>query len=54
MFEETEMWTGYPLKNVGEIIEEFQSRGLSLKTYSAAQLRRLEIDHFLLFEGNEK
>jgi hypothetical protein len=39
--------------NVGKTIEEFQSRGWSLHTYSAAQLRGSEINHYLLFEKDE-
>jgi hypothetical protein len=39
--------------NVGKTIEEFESRGWSLHTYSAAQFRGSEINHYLLFERNE-
>jgi len=39
--------------NVGKRIEEFQGRGWSLHTYSAAQLRGSEINHYLLFEKDE-
>jgi hypothetical protein len=36
--------------NVGRTIEEFESKGWKLHTYSAAQLRGSEINHYLLFE----
>ena len=36
--------------NVGRPIEEFESKGWKLHTYSAAQLRGSEINHYLLFE----
>jgi hypothetical protein len=39
--------------NVGRIIEEFESKGWSLHTYSAAQLRGSEINHYLLFQRKE-
>ena len=39
--------------NIEKTIEEFQSRGWRLHTYSAAQLRGSEINHYLLFEKDE-
>lgn len=39
--------------NVGRTTEEFESKGWTLHTYSAAHLRGLEINHYLLFERNE-
>jgi hypothetical protein len=39
--------------NVGKTIEEFENRGWSLQTYSAAQLRGSEINHYLLFKRNK-
>jgi hypothetical protein len=39
--------------NVGKTIEEFESRGWRLHTYSAAQFRGSEINHYLLFERKE-
>lgn len=37
-------------RDVGETIREWQQKGWSLHTYSAAQLRGSEINHYLLFE----
>ena len=39
--------------NVGKTIEEFENRGWNLHTYSAAQLRGSEINHYLLFKRNK-
>ena len=39
--------------NVGRTIEEFESKGWKLHTYSAAQLRGSEINHYLLFEKDQ-
>ena len=39
--------------NIGRKIEEFESKGWKLHTYSAANLRGSEINHYLLFEKNE-
>jgi hypothetical protein len=36
-------------KHVGEKIEEFESKGWTLHTYSAAQFHGSEINHYLLF-----
>jgi len=40
-------------ENVGETIEEWQKNGWSLHTYTVAQLRGSEINHYLLFEKGE-
>lgn len=37
-------------RDVGETIREWQNNGWSLHTYTAAQLRGSEINHYLLFE----
>ncbi|MFA5364129.1 MAG: hypothetical protein WC325_02990 [Candidatus Bathyarchaeia archaeon] len=39
--------------SIGTVIENFQSKGWKLHTYSAAQLRGSEINHYLLFEKDE-
>ena len=35
---------------VGKVIEELEKEGWALHTYSAAQLRGSEVNHYLLFE----
>jgi hypothetical protein len=35
--------------NVGRTVEEFESKGWKLHTYSAANFRGSEINHYLLF-----
>lgn len=41
--------------NVGSTIDRFQKNGWNLNTYSTAQIRPNEINHYLLFEkGPEK
>ena len=37
-------------KNIGKKIEEFESKGWKLHTYSTAQFRGSEVNHYLLFE----
>jgi len=37
-------------KSIGQTIEEWEKNGWSLHTYTAAQLRGSEINHYLLFE----
>ena len=39
--------------NVGKTIEEWEMKGWCLHTYSAAQLRGSEINHYLLFERED-
>jgi hypothetical protein len=39
--------------NFGRTIEEFESKDWNLHTYSAAQLRGSEINHYLLFEKGQ-
>ena len=41
-------------RNVGETIEEWEKNGWSLHTYACSQLRGSEINHYLLFEREEK
>jgi len=40
-------------KDVGRVIEEWQSKGWRLHTYSCAQLGGSEINHYLPFERGE-
>ena len=39
--------------NVGKTIQDWSQRGWQLHTYSAAQLRGSEINHYLLFVKDE-
>ena len=36
-------------KNVGQVIQEWESNGWTLHTYSTAQFRGSEVNHYLLF-----
>ncbi|MEJ2126871.1 MAG: hypothetical protein P8X84_05115 [Candidatus Bathyarchaeota archaeon] len=36
-------------KNIGKVIEEWESNGWNLHTYTTAQLRGSEVNHYLLF-----
>ena len=37
-------------RNIGNTVEEWERKGWHLHTYSCAQLRGSEINHYLLFE----
>jgi hypothetical protein len=36
-------------KNIGRVIEEWESNAWSLHTYTTAQFRGSEVNHYLLF-----
>ena len=40
-------------KNVGKIIEEYQRKDWKLHTYTTAQFRGSEVNHYLLFQKNK-
>jgi len=40
-------------KDIGRTIEEWESKGWMLHTYSSAQVRPSEINHYLLFNREE-
>jgi len=40
-------------RDIGSTIEEYQHRGWTLHTYSCAQVRGSEINHYLLFNKGD-